>query len=116
MLLAPYLDRICIAGPNVFLEPDPTFGLSMAMHELDDQRQQARQPFDAADGRVEVTWTGRSHRSRPDADPDWKERDGPAPKRNRRAGFGSELINMVIERQLNGDGQQTFGPKGLDAS
>ena len=34
ILLAPYLDRITFAGPNVFLEADPTFGLSMAIHEL----------------------------------------------------------------------------------
>ncbi len=33
-LLGPYLDRISLAGPDVFLEPDPTFGLSAAVHEL----------------------------------------------------------------------------------
>src|SRR5829696_1375806 len=33
-LLAPYLDRVSFSGPNVFLEPDATFGISMAVHEL----------------------------------------------------------------------------------
>src|SRR5260370_28873899 len=33
-LLAPFLDRVSFSGPNVFLEPDPTFGLSMAVHGL----------------------------------------------------------------------------------
>jgi two-component sensor histidine kinase len=46
---------------------------------------------------------------------DWKESRGPTPKRSRRSGFGSRLINMVIERQLNGQVQQTFGPDGLEA-
>src|SRR4029453_6207714 len=32
-LLAAFLDRISFSGPNVFLEPDPTFGLSMAGHD-----------------------------------------------------------------------------------
>ena len=35
------------------------------------------------------------------------------PKRQRRSGFGSWLINMVIERQLNGQVEQTFAPEGL---
>ena len=46
---------------------------------------------------------------------DWNESGGPAPKRTRRPGFGSRLINMVIERQLNGQVQQSFGPEGLEA-
>jgi hypothetical protein len=46
---------------------------------------------------------------------DWKESGGPAPKRTRRPGFGSRLINMVIERQLNGQVEQSFGAEGLRA-
>ena len=46
---------------------------------------------------------------------DWKERDGPPHKRNRRPGFGSKLIHTVIERQLNGKVEQSFGPKGMEA-
>jgi len=46
---------------------------------------------------------------------DWKESQGPTPKRQRRPGFGSRLINMVIERQLNGQVQQSFGTEGLQA-
>ena len=44
----------------------------------------------------------------------WKEREGPAPKRQPRTGFGSRLVTMVIERQLNGTVQMTYGPDGLD--
>jgi two-component sensor histidine kinase len=45
----------------------------------------------------------------------WKEREGSAPKRQRRPGFGSRLITMVVERQLNGSVQMNFTPEGLDA-
>jgi hypothetical protein len=45
---------------------------------------------------------------------DWKERNGPPHKRTRRPGFGSKLIHTVIERQLNGKVQQSFGPKGME--
>jgi two-component sensor histidine kinase len=46
---------------------------------------------------------------------DWRERGGPTPKRSRRPGFGSRLITMVIERQLNGKVEQSFAAQGLDA-
>jgi two-component sensor histidine kinase len=113
-LLAPYLDRITFAGPNVFLEADPTFGLSMAIHELATNASKhgslAQRP-----GRVEVTWQVKRTDQGLTLIFLWSEREGPAPKRQRRTGFGSRLINMVIERQLNGRVQLSFGPDGLDA-
>jgi PAS domain S-box-containing protein len=113
-LLAPYLDRISFSGPNVFLEPDATFGISMAVHELASNASShgslSRRP-----GVVTVTWNvDRTERGLTLVF-DWEERLGPTPKKTRRAGFGSQLINMVIERQLNGQVQQTFGEKGFDA-
>jgi PAS domain S-box-containing protein len=112
-LLAPYLDRISFNGPNVFLEPDATFGLSMAMHELVTNASQ-HGSLSGGQGRVDVSWlVGRAARGLT-LTLDWKERNGPAPKRARRPGFGSKLITMVIERQLNGEVQQTFDANGVD--
>src|SRR6266545_912058 len=113
-LLAPHIDRITFGGPNVFLDPDATFGLSMAVHELASNASQhgilSNRP-----GTVEVTWqVDRTERGLT-LTLDWKERAGPSPKRTRRAGFGSRLITMVIERQLNGTVKQTYAPEGLDA-
>ena len=34
VLLAPYLERVTLTGPEVYLEPDPSFALSSAVHEL----------------------------------------------------------------------------------
>jgi PAS domain S-box-containing protein len=113
-LLAPHIDRVTFAGPNVFLDPDATFGLSMAVHELSSNASQHGSLSNRA-GTVEVTWqVNRTERGLTLAF-DWKEREGPPPKRTRRAGFGTRLINMVIERQLNGEVKQTFGPEGFDA-
>jgi PAS domain S-box-containing protein len=114
-LLAPFLDRISFNGPNVFLEPDPTFGLSMAVHELATNASKHGSLSDPA-GRVDLTWSvGRTQQGLTLV-LDWKESRGPAPKRSRRPGFGSRLINMVIERQLNGQVQQSFGSRGLDVT
>lgn len=113
ILLAPYLDRIAFTGPNVFLEADPTFGLSMAIHELTTNASKHGSLSTRA-GRVEVSW----HVQRTDLGLTllltWKEHDGPTPKRQRRTGFGSRLVTMVIERQLNGTVRMTYSPGGLD--
>jgi PAS domain S-box-containing protein len=113
-LLAPFLDRISFSGPNVFLEPDPTFGLSMAVHELATNASKHGSLSEPA-GRVDLTWSVTRTQQGLTLVLDWKESRGPAPRRNRRPGFGSRLINMVIERQLNGQVQQSFGPEGLAA-
>jgi PAS domain S-box-containing protein len=113
-LLAPYLDRISFSGPNVFLEPDPTFGLSMAVHELATNAGKHGSLI-APTGRVDLTWSVTRTQQGLTLLLTWKESSGPAPRRSRRPGFGSRLINMVIERQLNGQVQQSFGPEGLEA-
>jgi len=111
-LLSPFLDRISFTGPNVFLEPDPTFGLSMAVHELATNASK-HGSLTAPAGRVELTWSVARTDQGLTLLLEWKERGGPAPKRTRRPGFGSRLITMVIERQLNGKAEQLFGPEGL---
>jgi two-component sensor histidine kinase len=113
ILLAPYLDRISFAGPNVFLEADPTFGLSMAIHELTTNASK-HGSLSTRSGRIEVTWQVQRTDLGLTLLLNWKEREGPAPKRQRRTGFGSRLVTMVIERQLNGTVQMTYGPEGLD--
>jgi PAS domain S-box-containing protein len=113
-LLAPFLERISLAGPDVFLEPDPTFGLSAAVHELATNASKYGS-LSARSGRVEVSWSVERTEQGLTLLLDWKERNGPPHKRNRRPGFGSKLIHTVIERQLNGKVLQTFGPKGMEA-
>jgi two-component sensor histidine kinase len=113
-LLAPFLDRISLAGPDVFLEPDPTFGLSAAVHELATNASKYGS-LSVRSGRVEVTWSVQRTEQGLTLLFDWKERNGPPHKRNRRPGFGSKLMHTVIERQLNGNVLQTFGPNGMEA-
>src|SRR5579883_1832183 len=112
-LLAPFLDRISLAGPDVFLEPDPTFGLSAAVHELATNATKYAS-LSARTGRVEVSWLVRRTEQGLTLLLNWKERGGPPPKRTRRPGFGSRLIHTVIERQLNGKVEQSFTAKGME--
>jgi PAS domain S-box-containing protein len=114
VLLAPYIDRVSLTGPEVFLEPDPSFALSSAVHELATNASKYGSLSHEA-GRLELNWTVDRGAQGLRLELEWKERGGPAPKRGRRVGFGSRLIGMVIERQLGGEMHRTFGPAGLDA-
>jgi two-component sensor histidine kinase len=113
-LLAQYLDRIKFAGPEVFLEPDVAFGLSTAVHELSTNAARFGSLSERG-GAIEASWTVDRTRQGLTLIFDWREVGGPSPKRNPRPGFGSKLIGLVIERQLNGKVQQTYGPEGLSA-
>jgi two-component sensor histidine kinase len=112
ILLAPYRDRIVCRGPSVLIEPDPSLGLGLVMHELVTNAGE-HGSLSIPTGRVDLGWTvTRTHQGHVLV-LDWKETGGPEPKKQRRNGFGTRLISMVIERQLNGQVQQTFDPKGL---
>jgi PAS domain S-box-containing protein len=114
VLLAPYLDRVTLDGPDVFLEPDPSFALSSAVHELATNAGKYGSLSSPA-GRLAVSWTVSRAEQGLTLELAWQERGGPPPKRGRHTGFGSRLIGMVIERQLGGEIHRTFSPKGLDA-
>lgn len=112
-LLGPYLDRISLDGPDVFLEPDPSFALSTALHELATNASKYGS-LSGPTGRLDLSWSvGRTELGLT-LSLDWKESGGPAPKRARKTGFGSRLITMVIERQLNGEVHPTFTARGLE--
>jgi two-component sensor histidine kinase len=111
-LLGPYLDRISFSGPNVELESDPVFNLSAALHELADNAVK-HGSLSRPKGQLELSWSiSRTERGMTLA-LDWVEKNGPSARRPRKLGFGSRLIALVIERQLNGEVTRSFGRKGL---
>lgn len=114
VLLAPFIERVTFIGPDVFLEPDPSFALSSAVHELATNASKYGS-LSHENGRLELAWSVNRSAQGMSLELDWKERGGPVPKRARRIGFGSRLIGMVIERQLGGQMHRTFTPEGMQA-
>jgi two-component sensor histidine kinase len=112
VLLGPYLDRVSFGGPNVELEPDPIFNLSAALHELVANAAK-HGSLSRAKGQLELSWSVGSTNRGPTLTLDWIEKNGPPARRPRKPGFGSRLIGLVIERQLNGEVHRTFGRSGL---
>ena len=112
VVLGPYIDRTTLEGPNIDLEPDPVFNLSAALHELAGNAIK-HGSLSRAKGQLELRWSvARTNRGVTLA-LDWIEKNGPPARRPRRTGFGSRLIDLVIERQLNGEVTRTYSKKGL---
>lgn len=112
-LLGPYLDRISFSGQNVALEPDPVFNLSAALHELIANAVKHGSLSRPA-GRLELNWTVTRTERGLTLTLDWIEKNGPPIRRPRRLGFGSRLMTLLIERQLNGEVARSFGAAGLN--
>jgi PAS domain S-box-containing protein len=112
VLLGPYLERTTLAGPNVDVAPDPTFTLSAALHELAANAAK-HGSLSRPKGKLEVNWSVKPTQSGMTLTLDWIERNGPPARRPRRAGFGSRLIALVVERQMNGEVERTYSRQGL---
>jgi two-component sensor histidine kinase len=115
VVLGPYLDRASLKGPNIDIEPDPVFNLSAALHELAGNAIK-HGSLSRPKGQLELIWSvSRTHRGMT-LTLDWIEKNGPPARRPKRIGFGSRLIDLVIERQLNGEVTRTFSRKGLSVN
>jgi len=112
VVLGPILDRTSFSGPHVDLEPDPTFSLSAALHELSSNAIK-HGSLSRASGRLELSWSVAPTRRGMTLTFDWAERGGPPARRPRRSGFGSRLIGLVIERQLNGEVHASYAREGF---
>jgi PAS domain S-box-containing protein len=113
VLLGPYMERVTFEGPDVFLEPDPSFALSSAVHELATNAAKYGS-LSVPAGTLLLSWTATRTEQGPTLELLWQERGGPPPRRSRHTGFGSRLIGMVIERQLGGAVERKYTPLGLD--
>jgi two-component sensor histidine kinase len=115
VVLGPYLDRASLKGPNIDIEPDPVFNLSAALHELAGNAIK-HGSLSRPKGQLDLIWSvSRTHRGMT-LTLDWIEKNGPPARRPRRIGFGSRLIDLVIERQLNGEVTRTYSRKGLSVN
>jgi two-component sensor histidine kinase len=112
VVLGPYIDRTTLEGPNIDLEPDPVFNLSAALHELAGNAIK-HGSLSRSKGHLDLRWSVARTSRGVTLSLDWVEKNGPPARRPRRVGFGSRLIDLVIERQLNGEVTRTFSKKGL---
>jgi PAS domain S-box-containing protein len=112
VVLGPYLDRASLSGPNVDLEPDPVFNLSAALHELAANAIK-HGSLSRPKGQLDLRWSVDRTARGMTLMLDWIENNGPPARRPRKTGFGTRLIDLVIERQLNGEVIRTYSSTGF---
>jgi PAS domain S-box-containing protein len=111
-VLGPYLDRTSLKGPDIDLEPDPVFSLNAALHELAANAIK-HGSLSRPKGQLDLHWSVERTTRGITLIMDWVEKNGPPARRPRKSGFGTRLIDLVIQRQLNGEVIRTFSGNGL---
>jgi PAS domain S-box-containing protein len=112
VVLGPFLERATFSGPHVDIQADPMFSLSAALHELASNAVK-HGSLSRPQGRLELSWSTAPTRRGTTLTFDWIERNGPPARRPRRTGFGSRLIGLVIERQMNGEVHTSYTRDGF---
>ena len=114
--LAPFgakgVDRISIRGPPVWLPPSAALAFGMAVHEF--AANAARHgALSIASGRVAVTWALEGAGPEARLKFTWEESGGPPVAPPRRRGFGTRMIDALVEHDLRGTIERSFEPSGL---
>jgi two-component sensor histidine kinase len=101
-----------LQGPAVTLPPKLVTPVGLIIHELITNATKHGALVDGK-GRVEVEW---SVDQRPDGlqvSFNWRERGGPTVAAPSRAGFGSRLMDRLVERDLQGTLRSWYRPEGF---
>lgn len=111
--LSPYCqdrsDRAQFEGPTVLLSPDAAQAIAVAMHELTTNAVKYGS-LSVPEGRVHVQW------SRPAAGGlglRWTETGGPTAQAPTRKGFGTQVMEAMIQGQLKGEMKFDWRAEGL---
>ena len=114
--MAPYFEndppRIALDGPDVLIAPNDALSLGLLIHELVTNAAKFG-ALSNASGLVSLNWALNE-----DSQIlfNWREDGGPPPPADRRRGFGSDLIEKVISRELHSDIKLEFAPTGVRVS
>lgn len=107
-------ERVELRGPDLRLNARATLAFGMVLHELATNASKYG-AFSNAEGQVTVRWSKTD-----DGDGEllvlrWQERGGPAVSSPGRQGFGSQLVQSMIEGSLGGVLESRWEPEGLTA-
>jgi two-component sensor histidine kinase len=106
---ADHPGRLELEGPDEFIPPGTTQSLGLALHELATNAAKYG-GWSTPEGKVRIEWTKTAGK----LTIVWSERGGPAPQAApTRTGFGSSLIEMMVERNLGGAVTREYRDTGL---
>jgi PAS domain S-box-containing protein len=117
--VAPYENRpgekVVASGPDIRIGSEVAVTLAMALHELTTNAAK-HGALSATNGRIQVEWrrvAGRGPGEPEEMRLTWSEHGGPKVAVPSRRGFGSDLIERGLARQLGGTASLTFREDGL---
>lgn len=115
--LAPYRNgnegNVIIDGTSdIALTPKATQTLAMALHELATNAGKYGALSTPA-GKVAVSWSVANSRKNPRLSIEWIETGGPPVKPPTRRGFGSQLIERIVNYELQASVQRDFYAEGV---
>jgi two-component sensor histidine kinase len=116
--LSPYDDpqhrRVRLHGPEIHVPADIALAFGMTVHELTTNAAKYGS-LSVPGGALIVRWELSSGPDRRTLTLDWRETGGPPVEPPSRKGFGSQLIERVVTRQLQGEVSVVFEADGLKA-
>ena len=114
--LDPFSDssgmRVALSGPPVEISSRTAVPLGMALHELTTNAAKYG-ALSILGGRVDVTWRIITEATKRHLEFDWIESGGPTVAPPQRQGFGVQLIETVLPRQIHATTKVEHLPEGL---
>jgi PAS domain S-box-containing protein len=104
--------RISMDGPPVEISTRHVVPIGMALHELTTNSAKYG-ALSALGGRVEVKWRIITEATKRQLEFEWIETGGPAVTAPSRKGFGSQLLDVVLPRQVNAVTEIDYRQEGL---
>ena len=106
--------RLRLEGPVIKLPSTIALPLGMAIHELTTNSVRYGS-LSVLGGSLSVTWVLTGPEDDGELAIEWVERDGPLVHLPTRRGFGSQLLERVLNSQISARTAITYDPKGLRA-
>lgn len=111
--LLPYASasdhQVDLEGPDVELAPNDALSLGLAMHELATNAAKYG-PLSTSGGMVSVHWSLVGDAL---VRIEWQESGGPPVSQKRGRGFGTDLIERIVAKELNNPVELDFDPAGV---
>ena len=112
-LIDPHLeyvsDHMTLDGPTIMLNAAASTSLALAIHEIATNAAKYG-ALSVPNGRLEIAWVT----TESELVLDWRERNGPAPATGGvLPGFGTRLVRLSVEQQLNGRIETIAEPAGM---
>ncbi len=112
--LAPYLgaddDHVRLEGPDIRLAPNDALTSGLAVHELATNAAKYG-ALSSISGRIFIRWEKLSDTV---VEIHWQESDGPVVTEPSKRGFGRDLIEKILAREMDSPVKLIFAPGGLE--